>query len=111
MKHTIVHDLGSTEQARRVVDEAYGEYERRLGAYQPTLTWLGPERARIEFTVMGKALAVTIELSARDLTVEGKLPLVFRPFQGKILSVLEREVQVWARRAQAPAADEITSAG
>ncbi len=101
MKHTIVHDLGSTEQARGVVEEAYGEYERRLASYDPKLTWVGQTQARIDFSVMGKSLSVTIDLTAHDLTVEGKLPLLFRPFQGKILSVLEREVRIWAERARA----------
>ncbi|RMG96202.1 MAG: hypothetical protein D6705_11830 [Deltaproteobacteria bacterium] len=103
MQHRITHGLGDLTKARSVVEQAFSTYRERLADYEPNLAWQSDRRAEVTFRVMGKSMRVAMELDEQDVVVEGKLPLVFRPFQGKILGVLEREVKAWAERARTSA--------
>ena len=103
MEHRIRHDLGSLERAREVVEKAYAEYKVRLAEYKPTLEWSGETSARIGFTVMNKSLGVDAKVTDQELIMTGKLPLLFRPFQGKIIGVVDAEVRKWIERARTEA--------
>ncbi len=100
MKHRIPHGLGDVAKARNVVEHAFSSYRERLADYEPSLTWADGDTALVRFRVMGKTMEVRMELDDQAVVVEGKIPLVFRPFQGKIVGVLEREVLAWAERAR-----------
>ncbi len=104
MEHRIRHGLGSLERARELVDKAYAEYKVRLSSYNPEIEWVTDRQARIGFTVMSKSLWVNAEVTADDLTLTGKLPLLMRPFQGKIIGVIDAEVRKWLERAESEAA-------
>ncbi len=106
MQHRIHHGLGDLERARSVVEQAFATYRERLADHNPRLSWRSDRSAEVTFEVMGRKIQVAMDLDERDVVVSGKLPLVFRPFQGKILGVLEREVKAWTDRARASEAGE-----
>jgi hypothetical protein len=106
MEQRIRHDLGSLERAREVVERAYGEYKTKLADYNPVLEWSDSTRARIGFTAMSKTIWIDAVIGAQELVLSGKLPLMFRPFQGKIMGVVESEVRKWVDKAKAEAESE-----
>ncbi|HWB81297.1 MAG TPA: hypothetical protein VG755_40320, partial [Nannocystaceae bacterium] len=57
--------------------------------------------ADLGFSVMGKTLEVQISVSDEEVRVEGDMPWMFRPFQGKIEKVLGTEIEKWIAKAKA----------
>ncbi len=101
MKFVAKHGLADRTRARTVVEKAYEAYKVKLADHNPTLTWKTPTEADLGFSVMGKNIAVQIHVSDEDVRVEGDMPWMFRPFQGKIEKVLGSEIEKWIAKAKA----------
>lgn len=100
MKYRVQHGLPNTDRVRTVVDRAYEAYKERLAKYDPSITWQGDDRAVISFAIMGKKLDANVEIDERELRLDGKVPFLFRPFEGKILGVVGGEVEKWIEKAK-----------
>ncbi len=101
MKYVAKHGLADRSRARIVVEKAYEAYRVRLADHNPSLTWTSDTHAKLGFTVLAKSLSVEIRLTDEEVRVEGDMPLLFRPFQGKIQSVLGGEIEKWIAKAKA----------
>lgn len=98
MKHDISHDL-DLATAKKVTDRAFEEYSKRLPEYHPTLSWANDRKADISFSAMGKKLTGAMHVSEGTITMELDVPFLLRPFQGKAVEIIDREVKVWIDKA------------
>jgi hypothetical protein len=101
LKHVIPHALKDRARARGVVTMALESYKERLTQYQPTLTWESEDHVRVEFEVLSRKLSATVTIDDENLSFESSLPLLLRPFEGKAIDVVEREVSKWLDKARA----------
>jgi putative polyhydroxyalkanoic acid system protein len=99
MKHQIAHDL-DTSLAKEAAVRAFEAYQRRFANYSPTMSWEGERKARIGFSVKGVKLAGSIDILPRAIELDLDVPFLFRPFKGKAIEVIEREVRVWLAKAK-----------
>ena len=100
MKHSVPHDLGR-EKARKVADAALASYKEKLAQYEPRATWVSDEKADISFRVRGFALSGTLGVTDTSIDMELQVPFLLRPFQGKALGVIEKEIGAWITKARA----------
>ena len=100
MKYSVQHGLPDRQRVRVVVEKAYVAYEERLSDYKPALSWEADDRATIGFTVMSQSIRALVEFDDDELRIDGKVPLLFKPFQKKIENVLGREMDKWLEKAR-----------
>ncbi|MBK6921594.1 MAG: polyhydroxyalkanoic acid system family protein [Deltaproteobacteria bacterium] len=101
MKYVAKHGLSDRARARAVVEKAYEAYKVKLADHNPSLTWKSENAAVLGFTVLGKTINADIEVGPEELRVEGDMPFLFRPFQGKVEKVLGEEIEKWIAKAKA----------
>jgi hypothetical protein len=99
MKLEIAHDL-DTNLAKEAAIRAFDAYKQRFASYHPTLHWENDKKARIEFSVKGVKLTGGIEIHPKTIDLDLEVPFLFRPFKGKAIDVIEREVRVWLAKAK-----------
>ena len=68
--------------------------------YKPKLDWEADDRASIGFSVMSQSIRAVVEFDDDELRIDGKVPLLFRPFQRKIEAVLGSEMEKWLDKAR-----------
>ena len=100
MKHAVPHDLG-IEKARTVADAAFARYKETLSQYNPRSNWVTDRRAEISFSVKGITLNGSVELQQSSIDLELDVPFLLRPFRGKALSVIEKNILKWIDKAKA----------
>ena len=100
MKYSVKHGLDDPARVKTVVEKAYSAYEERLRDYRPSIDWHGEKQAKIGFTVMSQSVTAELEFDDSELRIDGKVPFLFKPFQGKIESVLGREMDKWLEKAR-----------
>jgi len=99
MKHDIPHDL-DVATAKKVTDRAFAAYAAEYPDYKPTLAWANDRKADISFSAKGIKLSGAMHISEKLITMELDVPFLLRVFQGKAISVIEREVKVWIAKAK-----------
>ena len=100
MKHSISHDLDAAT-ARRVAERALSSYQTRFPDADPRVTWTDAKTAELQFKIKGVKLSGTVVLQAKTIEVELDVPLLFRPFRKKAISVVEQEILKWIAEAKA----------
>lgn len=98
-QHEIQHDL-DFDLAKLAAERAAESYAKRFAEYDYKATWVSSSRVELGFTVMGKRLTGAMNVKARKVELELEVPLVFRPFRGKALEIIEREARVWLEKAK-----------
>jgi hypothetical protein len=99
MKHRIPHDLPHAT-ARVATRHALEAYQRQLAEFSPDGEWLDEDRARVRFTAAGRTFDGLVEVTPSAVSLELEVPLIFRPFTGIALGVVEREIRGWIERAR-----------
>jgi len=99
MKHQIAHDL-DLNLAKEAAVRAFEAYQRRFTNYHPTLKWEDDRKARIGFSVKGMKLEGSIDILPGAIELDLDVPFLFRPFKGKAIEVIEREVRNWLTKAK-----------
>lgn len=99
MKHEIAHDLDSN-LAKEAAVRAFEAYQKRFAGYHPTMQWDDDRKARIGFSVKGVKLTGSIDILPRAIEIDLDVPFLFRPFKGKAIEVIEREVRNWLVKAK-----------
>jgi hypothetical protein len=99
MKHVIPHDL-ELGLSKKAAERAFAAYAAKLAEYDPKVTWTDAMHATISFKVKGISLtgAFTIRQGAIDMDLD--VPFLLRPFQGRAVEVIDREVNEWIQRAR-----------
>lgn len=99
MKHSVPHSL-DTETARKVARQAAQGYAERFAKYSPEVRWETEDRAVIGFSAKGISLKGSLELEPGAIVFDLDVPFLLRPFAGKAVRVIEREVQREVAKAQ-----------
>jgi hypothetical protein len=99
MKHSIAHELDAN-LAKEAAVRAFEAYQKRFANYHPTMHWDDDRKARIGFSVKGVKLAGSIDILPRAIELDLDVPFLFRPFKGKAIEVIEREVRNWLAKAK-----------
>ena len=79
MKHVMKHDL-EPELARKVAQKAFDSYREKYARYNPSLTWLGGDKAKASFQAKGITLQGAIERALDEtgiraaVTIQSYLP-------------------------------------
>jgi hypothetical protein len=99
MKIIVPHHT-TREEARKIVDRRLGELLAQYGHYttDSQMTWSGD---RLDFIgkARGFSASGTIEITDVEVIVDGKLPLIARPFEPRIKSTVEREAEAMFGKA------------
>lgn len=99
MKHTVSHTLG-LDMARKVVRSALDSYSKRFSEYKPTTNWKGEDAADIGFTVKGMQLNGAVQVHEKAIDLDLDVPFLLKPFKGKAISVIEKEIRMWITKAE-----------
>ena len=99
MKIIVPHHT-TREEAHKIVDRRVGELLAQYGHYatDSQLTWSGD---RLDFSgkARGFSASGTIEVTDSEVIIDGKLPLIAKPFEPRIKSTVEREAAAMFGRA------------
>lgn len=99
MRIALPHNT-TREKAREIVEERLENLQRQYGHYASDLqkSWDGD---RLDFSVKAKGFHAsgTVEITDSDIIIDGKLPLIARPFEPRIRSTVEREAEQMFRTA------------
>ena len=101
MKHSVKHGISDLSRVKTVIEKAYDSYKERLSDYNPTLSWIEEHKAKVSFEVMKKTIEASFQIQPEEVLIEGDIPFLFRPFEGKIKSVVGSEVEKWVKKAEA----------
>ncbi|NOY93664.1 MAG: hypothetical protein GXP55_20960 [Deltaproteobacteria bacterium] len=100
MKHVVKHKLDHAT-AKKAALAAWKSYSERFAQYHPSADWTTESHANIGFKVKGVSLKGALSLEPGGIGMELNVPFLFRPFQRKAISVIEREIQKWVDKAEA----------
>ena len=101
MEYVAKHGLSDLDRVRSVIDHAYDAYRKRLADYHPSMKWVDERHATVSFRALGKTIEAKFAVTDEEVRVNGDIPFVFRPFQGKIERVIGQEVEKWLAKARA----------
>lgn len=101
MKYVVTHDMSDLERIKVVIEKAYDAYKTKLADYNPSLTWENDRKAIVEFTIMRKKIDANFNITENEVRIEGNIPFLFKPFQGKIERVVGKEVERWLAKEKA----------
>lgn len=99
MKKTIDTGL-EPDLAKKAIDKAMDEYKARFAEYDPRFDWTGADRGEFGFNAKGVKLQGNIVVRDKKIDVDMHVPLLFRVFQGKAMTVIEDQVNVWVEKAR-----------
>ena len=92
--HIAVPHHTTREAARRKIEERLANAERQYGHYATDIdkSWDGD---RLSFSVKARGMSGsgTLEITDTEVIIDGKLPLMARPFESRIKSAVEREAE------------------
>jgi len=91
MRITVPHHTDK-ESARRMIDarllQLTAQYSEYLG--DSSHTWEG-DRLLFSGSARGFKVSGSIEVTDNDVTIDGKLPLIARPFEPRVKHTIEQE--------------------
>jgi hypothetical protein len=99
MKHSVSHGLGR-ETARKVARSAFDSYSKRFSEFSPRTVWRGDDQAEISFSVKGFTLKGAVEVKEHSIELDMDVPFILKPFQHKAVTVIEREIKDWIKKAE-----------
>lgn len=100
MKHSVPHSLGR-DTARTVAHKAFETYAARFAEYSPQTNWKSDDAAEISFSVKGMTLKGEVAVQESSIDIKMDVPFMLKPFQGKAVSVIEKEIVQWIDKAKA----------
>ncbi len=99
MRIAVPHNT-TRENARRIVEQRLEDLQRQYAHYASDIdkNWDGD---RLDFSVKARGFTGkgTLEITDTDVIVDGKLPLIAKPFEPRIRDTVEREAEQMFRKA------------
>ena len=93
MRVTVPHHTTRNE-ARKIIDRRLGELLAQHGHHlsESKTNWSGD---RLDFSgkARGFSASGSIEITDSEVIVDGKLPLIARPFEPRVRNTIEREAE------------------
>jgi Putative polyhydroxyalkanoic acid system protein (PHA_gran_rgn) len=99
MKHSVPHTVGK-EMAQKVARQAFEAYKVRFSEFSPETTWLGEDKAKISFSAKGMSVKGQVAVTEKAIDIDLEVPFLLRPFQGKAIELIEREIKTWIGKAK-----------
>ena len=88
------------EKARKIVEQRLKNAEKQYGQMASDLDWeWHGDTLHVSVKAKGMSLKGTLEVTDTAVIVDGKLPLLARPFETKIRHTVEREAESMFRTA------------
>lgn len=86
------------ENARKKVDQRLDQLLSQFGAHADEIQheWHG-DTLRFKGKARGLAMEGTVEITDAAIIIDGKLPLIAKPFEGRIRQAVEREADAMFR--------------
>ena len=87
-------------RAKKLVEQKLREAEKHYGQYAGDLDWSWDGHILyVQGKAKGMTLKGTLEITETEVIVDGKLPLLARPFESRIRHTVEREAEAIFRTA------------
>ena len=87
-------------KARKIVEQKLCEAEKHYGHYATDFDWEWQgDTLHVSGKAKGMTLKGTLEITETDVIVDGKLPLLAKPFESRIRHAVEREAEAIFRMA------------
>ncbi len=88
------------DKARKIVEQRLRNLESQYGHYASDIDhqWQG-DTLHFGFKAKGFHGKGTVEITESDVIIDGKLPLIAKPFESRIRSTVEREAESMFRTA------------
>lgn len=99
MKHSIPHAL-PTPLARLVMAKAVASYVARYPEFEPTGSWLTPDRVEFTLEAYGLHIVGTIDVEASAVVFDVDFPMLLEPFRKGIGKQVDEEIQQWLKWAK-----------
>ncbi|RYE94213.1 MAG: hypothetical protein EOO75_02540 [Myxococcales bacterium] len=99
MKHSIKHDL-DLATAKKVTEKAFDTYKAKFAEYNPTFSWASDSKADVAFKAKGITIAGSFTVLPTQIDFDLDVPFLLRPFQGKAVEIVDKEVQEWIQKAK-----------
>ncbi len=98
MRIAVQHNT-TRDKARKIVEDRLRTIEKQYGHYASGIdySWQGD---LLSFAIKAKGGIQsngTVEITDTDVIIDGKLPLVAKPFESRIRSTVEREAEAMFR--------------
>ena len=82
------------ENARRIIEQRLASLESQYGHYASDVqkNWTGD---RLDFSVKAKGFSGSgfVDITDNEVIIDGKLPLMAKPFEPRIKNTIEREAE------------------
>ncbi len=93
MRIAVQHNT-TRDKARKIVEQKMKALESQYGHYAKDIDhqWQG-DTLHFGFKAKGISGKGTLEITDNDVIIDGKLPLIAKPFESRIRSTLEREAE------------------
>lgn len=99
MRVTVPHNT-TKEEARKKIDQRLGQMLGQYGHYlsESQTNWSGD---RLDFSGKAKGFSASgsVEITDTEVIVDGKLPLIAKPFESRIKHTIEQEADSMFRSA------------
>ncbi|MEO8035254.1 MAG: polyhydroxyalkanoic acid system family protein [Acidobacteriota bacterium] len=88
------------EKARQIIEKKMADLERQYGHHADGIerTWTG-DLLNFVFKARGMTGKGSLEITDTGVIVDGKLPLLAKPFESRIKSTVEREASEMFQKA------------
>lgn len=99
MRIAIEHHT-TRDKARKIVEQRLKNAEKQYGQMASDLDWEWQgDTLHVSVKAKGMSLKGTLEVTDTSVIVDGKLPLLAKPFETKIRHTVEREAESMFRTA------------
>ena len=90
--HIAVPHRTTKEKARKIVEHRMQQLEKQYGHYASDVekNWSG-DRLDFAFKAKGFTGKGSLEVTDSEVIIDGKLPLIAKPFEPRIKSTIEKE--------------------
>ena len=93
MRIAVPHNT-TRDKARKIVEQKMKALETQYGHYANDIDhqWQG-DTLHFGFKAKGMSGKGTLEITDNDVIIDGKVPLIAKPFESRIRSTVEREAE------------------
>ena len=93
MRIAVPHNT-TRDKARTIIEQKMKALETQYGHYANDIDhqWQG-DTLHFGFKARGMSGKGTLEITDNDVIIDGKLPLIAKPFESRIRSTVEREAE------------------
>jgi len=99
MEEVFTHGL-SKERAKKVTQKAIDAYTEKFSDYNPRTEWVTDDKAEVSFSAKGVTLEGSFRLTDEEIVMQMDIPFLLKPFKGKAVDVVEKEINKWVRKAK-----------